>query len=375
MINKTVGFICPVDKEFDINDIYSKGLGGSESWIINMAMQFSDNGYHVIIFNNNEFSMNYEENSGIEILPLWYLNKVSKYQYFEHLFFNRLITIDTINILKENNNCKNIYCIVHDIHLWKNNIFFINDPNSTLNNDDIIENKYLQEHLRKIFFMSDWHVSINKQLCKYDDSLIDIIGNGINIPDSIDFNNRDNNILWSSCKERGLQLFIDKILPRIVKKIPDFKLYISSYSALPDVKSDYQDHIKILGLLNKTDLYNEMKKHKVSFLPLQHWETFCITSIENVVNGVIFISPYKFGLKTIFKYFEPLFIKDGNYDDDNYCDYVVNEIIYKINNYDQYINIQKILYSYIKDNYSCQKIFNNLLDKIKVYETSNSYYL
>ena len=376
MLNKTVCIVCPLDSPFNIDDLYNKGLGGAETWVIQMSLQFAANGYHVIIFNVNNYNLCYEYGAGIDILPLYLMDVVCSYQYFEHLFINRYIEKNVIEKLQKYNNCNNLYFILHDINLWKQQPFVINIKSQVFTQEDIDNNDWVKSHLRKIFFMSKWHIDNSQQFCNYDNSLLEIIGNGINIPDEIDYTlDRDNNMLWSSCIERGLDIFIDKILPRIKEKIPDFKLYVSTYSSDTEIKPEYQDNLIFLGSLSKEKLYEEMKKHKVSFLPLVHWETFCITSIENIANGVIFLAPFKFGLRTIFKYFEPIMLKDGNFNDEEYCDYIANEIIDKINNYEQYINLQKILYSYIKDNYSWESIYNKLSNIIKPYETNNSYYM
>ena len=374
MINKTVCFICNLDNPFDINDIYYKGLGGSETWVINMVMKLSEY-YHIILFNQNNYTVTYSDfNKGIDIYPLDYLDRVCSYHYFEHVFFNRNIIDDYLNIFKKYDNCNNIHCIVHDLRLWKTYVFYINDINCILTNDDINNDEYLKSHLKKIFFMSDWHYDDNK-IYNYDDELISIIGNGIDIPENISFINKDNSMLWSSCRERGLDLFINKIMPKIINKIPDFKLNIAIYNNQQDLNELNSEHIQFLGSLSKQELYNEMQKHKVSFLPLNHWETFCISALEHIINGTIFLSPFKYGLQTTFKYFKDIMLKDGNYEDNEYCEYVANEIIDKINNYNKYINIQKILYLYIKDNYSWESISHKFYNTIKLYEKDNSYYM
>ena len=375
MINKTVGFICSLDTPTHIEDLNTKGLGGAETWILQMAIQFASHGYHVIIFNNNNYSLLYDIGGNIDILPMTTLDRICSYQYFEHMFVTRFFNNDIIHKLEEYNNCNNVYGIVHDIHLWNQTPFILHNKDSILTQEKINNNKWLKSHLRKIFFMSQWHIDTNKDVCKYDDSLVEIIGNGINIPNDITFEDRDNNMLWSSCVERGLNLFMDKIFPKVKEKLPEFKVYVASYNKDPELKSEYQDNIEYIGSLSKEQLYSEMRKHKVSFLPLVHWETFCITSIENIANGVIFLSPFKFGLQTIFKYFEPIMLKDGDFNDNEYCNYIANEIVDRINNYNQYINLQKILYSYIKENYSWENIYNKLHNIIKSYETNNSYYM
>lgn len=370
MYKKVVVFVCEIDHPFETNSLQS-GLGGAETWILNMAFRFMDQNYHVLIFNQNDYS--YYQLNGLEIYPISNLEEISSYVYFEHVFISRYYNPKILEIFKKNHNVHNIYYVVHDIRLWKNLSNNIDDLNSSLLFSDFKDDEWISKHLHKIFYMSDWHVQTN-QFCGFPENLIDVIGNGINLPTIDPMINRDDNILWSSCIERGLDnILIDKIMPRIHKKLPNIKIYLASYNPLPESKYDSLGYIISLGSLSKDQLYQEMQKHKISFLPLSLWETFCITSIESVSNGMEFISPFKYGLTTTFKYFKEWFLKDGDFNNPEYCQYVADYIIDKIEKYNSPESNTKrnILREYIKDNYSWEKIFDKLYNTIKVYETSN----
>ena len=58
MNKKVVCFICKVDAPFNGNSL-NTGLGGSETWTLQMANKFANNGYHVIVFNDIQQHMIY----------------------------------------------------------------------------------------------------------------------------------------------------------------------------------------------------------------------------------------------------------------------------------------------------------------------------
>ena len=367
MLKKVVGFICEVDDPFDSN-IMNGSFGGSETWIFKMAEQFMNNGYHVIIFNNLSYNHIYMD---MEFVQLSYLDDRLSYQYFTHIFINRQYNPDIIDLIKKHGCCDNVYFIAHDLRVWKNTATYryIDDKNTFVGLEDIHNDEWSKKHIHNLFVMSDWHKEYN--LDYYDPEFIKIIGNGIHI-DNISNDNRDNNILWSSCYNRGLDVLVEKIAPIILEHIPDFKIYTCSYSQELQEQYNNLPYIINLGKLSKEQLYNEMRKHKVTFLPLTHWETFCITILENILNDVEVVCPFKYGIKTTMKYFESLLIEDGDYNDIEYCNYVADNILNKINNYHTNQDIRTILKSYISDNYSWEMMFNKLYNYIKLYETDNS---
>ena len=55
----------------------------------------------------------------------------------------------------------------------------------------------------------------------------------------------------------------------------------------------------------------------------------------------------------------------------DYCNYVADEIVKKIQNYDNNNNIRSILKTYILNEYSWESMFNKLYNCISIYETNN----
>ena len=362
--------VCNIDSSFDFD--LNKVNGGSETWIINIANQLSNLGYYVYIFNKNTHILLLDN---IEIHPIDNFEHIIQYVKFDHILFNREFNISFINILIKNQVNSNLYYIAHDIGIWKNDKEDNNilNFNNFLSYKDIQDNTYVSKNLKGLFFMSDWHINHNISNLGYPSNLCHIIGNGINtdIIDNIENVERDNSLLWSSCYERGLDIFLKKIMPKLLKYDKNFKLYISSYN-------DYSLDINVesiinLGKLNKDELYTEMKKHKVWFFPLTHWETFCITAIENAACNVRLITPFKYGVRTPFKYFDNLFINDGDYEDDEYCDYVANTIIEEIEQYNNNKQILDIISKYVKNEYSWKNIGKKLYIILKTNEKNNSY--
>lgn len=369
MLKKVVGFICEIDEPFDSN-IESGSYGGAETWIFKIAEQFAQHGYHVIIF--NKINYNHICND-IEFVQWDFIESRLSHQYFTHIFINRIYNQDIINLIRQCDCCENIYFIAHDMRLWHTKSIFkyIDVKDTFMGLSDIWQDDWHKQHIHNLFVMSDWHKACNLEY--FNNDFLQVIGNGVDIK-PIENNIRDNSILWSSCYNRGLNILVERIAPIILQFIPDFKIYTCSYSQeLPD---NYQNcpYIINLGQLNKQDLYNEMRKHKVTYLPLTHWETFCITVIENILNDVEVVCPFKFGVQTTLKYFNNILIQDGDYNNVEYCNYVAQEIINKMANYDNNSTIRTILKTYIADNYSWSSIYNKLYLYISKYETNNCNY-
>lgn len=368
MLKKIIGFICEIDNPFTNENLYN-GCGGSETWVIKLAYEFEKLNYHIIVFNKLDY--HFLATPNIEYVQIDKLVDRLNFQHFDHIFIMRQYSQDIINILKEHCNCKNYYLVAHDLRLWKktqdNNLqYFLDDSSNFLTYYDIENDEWNKSHIHKLFFMSDFHYEQNKEY--FPQEFCNIIGNGIDITENNN-DNRDNSILWSSCYERGIDILIDKIYPLVIKEIPDFKIYTACYNNnLPDKYNDL-DYVINLGSLSKEDLYNEFQKHKVWFLPLCHWETFCISVLEAIINNANISIPFKFGIKTSLKYFESICLKDGEYTDDEYIQYVANDIIDKIKNYNKYAQLRSILYEYVKDNYSWNSIANKINNVLISYES------
>lgn len=371
---KIIAFIClQTILPIHFNSL-DNGLGGSETWLIKMSKELTKAGYHIIIFQSSREIL---LKDNIEIVPLSIMANRLSYQKINHLIFYRICDFEILSLIKEYDCCDNIYMIAHDQCMWKYNntdkgIQFYPQNNNCVVSwyDDINTSNYYKNHIKCLFLMSDWHYSINRHL--YPREFIEIIGNGIDIPNDESEIEKDNSILWSSCYERGIDILVDKIAPLVRKEIPDFQIYTCSYNN--NLPEQYKNQVIDLGSLNKTDLYNEIKKHKVWFLPLSYWETFCITALENIVNDVEIVIPYDYGLTTTLKYFKDNCIYKGDYNNNEYCQYVADEIIQRIKNYNNEDRklIRSFMKNIIKDNYSWKTISQKFINILSKYEKNNS---
>lgn len=361
MNKKVVCFICAVDSPFNNNSL-DVGVGGSETWTLQMAKNFANHGYHVIVFNNIQQHMIYGD---IEYIPYYMIENRFSYQYFNYIFVLRAINDNIINMIRKNDENNNIYVIVHDINLWR-----YNEETNIIGKDDAFDyerdlkdNDWAKEHIKKIFFMSNYHLEENKS--HFPTNICTVLGNGIDIENSTQ-QIRDNSMLWSSCYERGLDILCEYIAPKIIEKIPDFKIYCCSYNG--DVPDEYRKYPFIinLGKLSKSDLYKEMRKHKVWVYPNTFFETFCITAIEQAMCDVDIVMPMGHGLSTIFDIFSDNFFYEG-YDFIKNADNVANTIIERIQNYnneDRQI-IRSSIRNYIIQEYSWNSIFNKFMEQLK----------
>ena len=360
MIQKVIGIIADTTYVTDEN-MLANGCGGTETWIINIANKLSDLNYHVIVFASIEYHHIYYN---VEYVPISSLANRCSHQYFDAILYIRYFNPNILNVIEKEQCCNNIWFVAHDKYIWKEM------PISSVSyNESIAPNKFLKESIKGLLVMSEWHKEINKKF--WPEDKIHIIGNGINFNDFneklINNENRDNSVFWSSCYERGFDIFVDKIVPHILKLIPDFKVYYASYDLAEFENYSDRPYVQCLGNLNKQDLYNEMCKHKVMFLPMSKWETFCITVLEQGYANVEIICPYRTGVQTTMKIFKELLLDESvEYENEETCKQIALTICEKMLNYKSKHRkeIRQIIHNYIENTYSWDNITNRLIEII-----------
>ena len=105
-----------------------------------------------------------------------------------------------------------------------------------------------------------------------------------------------NRFIYTSCSERGLERLL-QLWPKIIEKMPDAELYISSYNQFPSNEFEFRlrdvieklEGVKHLGSLNKTQLYEMMASAEYWLYPTSFSETSCITAMEMLMSEVICI--------------------------------------------------------------------------------------
>ena len=283
---------------FDENSTF---LGGSETWLLEIAKAFSELDHEVFLFCNPDKFHTYKN---IHFIPKSKFIELSKVVEFDKFIYSRGIEN------YEHVHSRDISLIIHDIFLQKNNYL----------------NKL--KELSNIYVLSDWHKSIiQSRYGKLDN--IKVTFNGVDLS-LFRQTEKTNSMVWSSCFERGLNYFINYVYGNIKKEVPNFELKVCSYNKYNFRHKD----IKYLGQLSKVDLAKEQCKAKIWCYPNLGFadnepnfkETFCITAVENAAAGNCIITSALGGLGTTCKGID--FIPNEFY---------VNEKIHNLESYGQYL--------------------------------------
>lgn len=276
-------------------------LGGSETWLVQISKAFAK--YHKVdVYCSLNASGVYEDGE----LPnrKWYdnvdeLDRLSKNKY-DIVILNRFFEKNGTNYIEHLNRYRvanHIYVQMHDLSLIYNN--------GVLPYGENVSQYHLLDDNVTIVCLNEWHkYNLIKQYNELKDNII-CIPNGVDLEffsEKIDTTNRDNRVLWSSCEERGLDILVNDILPRVKAKVPDFGIDVASYNE-PSESLMSNNSVQYLGKLSKKQLYAEQKKHKVWFYPGTFAETFCITMLENILNGCKVVSPMTYGMKSTLSLF------------------------------------------------------------------------
>ena len=128
-MKEVIGIVNPVLQEFDESSL-SKGVGGSETWAIEIAKCFVKLGYHVIQFclcENWHISA-----SGVEYVPIKLFEARCQYQRFDYMIVSRCVNFvlydddghpyihDISKIISSTKCCDNVYMMVHDVYIIDN---------------------------------------------------------------------------------------------------------------------------------------------------------------------------------------------------------------------------------------------------------------
>ena len=163
----------------------------------------------------------------------------------------------------------------------------------------------------------------------YNSSYYVKTANGINATNyqNIDFNKKENCMIWSTVADRGFGFFMAYIFPEIRKEVPDFHVYCASYDPRGFERWNGTDGVIILPILGKKELSEIQMKSKIWIYPnigflengsnVPIHETFCITAIENAYAKNAIVSSWNSGIKDTLCGYSCLFgenvIEYGNY--------------------------------------------------------------
>uniref|UniRef100_A0A6C0KWN6 Glycosyltransferase 2-like domain-containing protein n=1 Tax=viral metagenome TaxID=1070528 RepID=A0A6C0KWN6_9ZZZZ len=282
--------------------ILTKGVGGSETYIIEMARHIQRQGhFQVMVFCNCEEE---EEFEGVHYINLSLYFDFIRVKYVHTCIISRFSEYYPATILS---NVDNIYMVAHDLTLTGLVI-----P---------IHNK-----LRKIFCLTEWHVSyFTEQFPILKDYLvpfyyginplfldsIESTENIMQIEDSIKMEITEkapekikNKFIYSSFPNRGL-LQLLQMWPQILEAHPDATLDIYAdvngewvNRVEPEMMKEVREllfnskysNIKYHGWVNKSVLADAWKTAEYWFYPCIFMETFCLTALEAALTKTIVIA-------------------------------------------------------------------------------------
>lgn len=303
-MKKVIGIINPGwIKLSDLDDI-NACRGGSETWIMQLSAEFQKRGYHVMVYSNCDGW--YFNKFGVEFIPFELLQSQIQFRRFDHLIISRFLS-DYIQDIVDSDCFGDLVIQAHDIYVGK----LVGPEMPPMKWGEIPEFSDQNEKLKGVIALTRSHASTLNYWNDIPESKIYQIPNGINldlIPSLRQDQGqlRDYDILWSSRPERGLDILVNEILPLLKDRGYQTKIKVASYDHIPDwLYEKDSSEVQILGKLSKEELYQEMRKHRVWFYPAIFPETFCITALENVLNGCIPIMPWKDGMATTLAPFWP----------------------------------------------------------------------
>lgn len=276
------------------SDILVKGVGGSETYIIEMARHIQKQGnYKVIVFCNTPN----DEQTVFEDVDYIHISK------FHNFVKNTLVDTCIISRFSEyipvaiHGKTNNVYLVLHDL-----------GPSGI-----VIP---IHDKLKKIFCLSEWHVGYFTNLFpQFKDITVPfyygIDTNKFQIKSIQETKDKivkvKNKFIYSSFPNRGLYELLN-MWPKIVNKYPDASLHIYSdiygkwvNSVYPDLmvkvkdlldeyKNDNQLNIYYHGWVSKSELADAWITSEYWFYPCTFMETFCLTAVEAALSKTLAIT-------------------------------------------------------------------------------------
>ena len=262
-------------------DILTKGVGGSETWAIEMARGIQVAG----IFNCIVFCRCTEPDifEGVHYRPITEFSTyiaahnihtciISRYSEYIPATFVHGIHIE------------NVYFVMHDVCPTGNVI-----P--------------LNPRLRAVICLTEWHAGIFKETFPQLADRIEVFSYGITAQGS-QLKKVPNSFIYSSFPNRGL-LQLLRMWPSIIAAIPDATLNIYadvSGAWVNRVSQDEMAEVKTLlgkglvgvtlhGWVSKTTLASAWQQADIWLYPATFKETFCLTALEAAASGTLAICP------------------------------------------------------------------------------------
>lgn len=259
--------------------ILTTGVGGSETYIIEMARYIQRAGvFDVFVFCNTPPNQSEENFEGVRYVPLTAYAQFINTTYVKHVIVSRFSEYLPLTFKGFS---ENVYFVAHDL-----------TPSGVVIPKDL--------KLKRIFCLTEWHVSYLTSIFP-DLAAITVpfyygIDNKFKISNSVD--KIKNKFIYSSFPNRGL-LQLLQMWPTIYGRHPTSTLHIYAdvnHKWSNDVEPDKMNEIKKLliaydyanngyginyhGWVDKRILAESWLSADIWFYPCTFMETFCLTALE-----------------------------------------------------------------------------------------------
>lgn len=274
-------------EEWNPRFLKKEGLGGSETALVKLAEGLANRGHRVIVYSR--------------IDEPGYYNGVC---YRDQTHFRPEIKADAL-----------ITWRAPEVADWTPEagklILWMHDTDS---GDRITEER--MRRYDQVVVLTNWHKEFMKKKYPFiPDKKFVIIGNGVDLTRFTKKIKRNpKRVIYSSSPDRGLDVILEGIWPKVVEAVPDAELHIyygwKSFDAttkfLPHLKV-FKDKINYLlsqtvnitqhGRIPQEKLAKEFLRSSLWLYPTYFTETYCITAIEAQLAGVVPITNHLAGLK------------------------------------------------------------------------------
>lgn len=268
------------------SNILTSGVGGSETWVIEMARYISQlSNFEVIVFCNCEEEEIFEQVKYIKLER--YLQVISETKV-EHCIISRFSEYIPATI---EGHVENIYLILHDLQLSGNVI-----P--------------IHPKIKNIFCLTEWHCKHFLETFPQFSKITHSLHYGIDFTNFLDEQTNSKkpySFIYSSFPNRGLIVLL-KMWPKIIERYPQATLNIFT-----DVNNKWANDFypeELQEIRNTLDLYKELyptsvinngwvskkvlstqwKQSSIWFYPCKFKETFCLTAMEAALTKTLAIT-------------------------------------------------------------------------------------
>lgn len=260
----------------------ANGMGGSETWAVEVSSELAKLGYDVTLFNCCE--------TPHEVFPHFNIRRYEELfqEGAEGKYYDIVIMSRLVDQLPTGLQYGTLIGVAHDTEFLTENL--------------------LTDKYDYYCYLSEWHkyhlLEYYPQLRECQHKLVQI-SNGFSksLYSSSIHSNKKNSTVWSSSLIRGFFNVYKWVYWPILKIIPDFKIYVCC-GTVDKKDQEWLDRaallpgVEVKGRVQKDVLANLQETSKIWIYPGTWRETFCITAIENAYAGNMLITPKSYGLAT-----------------------------------------------------------------------------